>query len=73
MEARRKKISKATKVLWIAVLGYICFAFLLITINVDSALPELMAEGFGAVFFGALAIQFVIYIINKFTSGYKGE
>lgn len=66
-----KKISKATKILWIVVIGYIAIAFLLAMINVNSALPELMAENFGVVFFGALALQFIIYTINKFNSGLK--
>ena len=66
-----KKISKVTKILWIAVIAYVAIAFLLAMINVNSPLPELMAESFGVVFFGALALQFIIYTINKFNSGLK--
>ncbi len=67
------KISKATKILWVIVIGYLAIAFLLAIVNIDSPLPELMAESFGIVFFGALALQFIIYTINKFISGYKGD
>ncbi len=65
------KVSKATKILWIAVIAYVAIAFLLAIANVNSPLPELMAESFGVVFFGALALQFIIYTINKFNSGLK--
>ena len=67
------KISKATKILWIIVIGYLAIAFLLAMINIDSPLPELMAESFGIVLFGALALQFIIYTINKFILGHKGD
>jgi len=61
-----KRISKATKILWSIVLGYIAIIVILIIMNIDSPLPELMAESFGMVFFGALVLQFIIYTINKF-------
>lgn len=67
------KISKATKILWLIVVGYLIIIFLLVMINIDSALPELMAENFGIVLFGALALQFIIYTINKFILGHKGD
>jgi len=67
------KISKATKILWIIVIGYLAIMFLLAIINRDSLLPELMAESFGTILFGALALQFIIYTINKFILGYKGN
>ncbi|MDA7817240.1 hypothetical protein N9A28_03520 [Sulfurimonas sp.] len=65
------KISLATKVLWILIIGYIIIMFLLSAINVDSPLPELMAENFGLLFFVGLGLQFIIYIVNKFIAGGK--
>ncbi len=72
-ERKGLKISKATKILWVIVIGFLAIMFLLAMINIDSPLPELMAESFGIVFFGALALQFIIYTINKFILGLKGD
>ena len=51
-----------TKLLWIIVIGYLVTSFLLVMININSPLPELMAENFSFVLFGALIIQFIIYL-----------
>lgn len=47
-------------------IGYLAIAFLLAKVNIDTPLPELMAEEFGTVFFSALIIQVIIFIVNKF-------
>ena len=67
------KISKATKILWTGVLSYVAVMLFMVMINVDSPLPELMAEMIGVVLFGALALQFIIFTINKFIIGYKDD
>ncbi len=63
------KISKASKVLWVLVITYIGVAVLLGVSNI--ILGEIMIFYSGNVLLGALILQFIIYTINKFISGYK--
>jgi len=62
-------LSKKTKIIWSIVLGYLAITFLLGFITQGtSPLPFLMAENFAYIVVGALILQFIIYIINKFSS-----
>lgn len=65
------KISLATKVLWSLVVGYVAIAFLSAILETKFRLDLILAENFGLVFFGALALQFIIYTTNQFLFGLK--